>query len=263
MCSQIAVTLIKGRLHKMCVNLLLTHGHANLIAKLFKVKEPPFSFLLTHTSTLSTHIRCESTMAAIFATARYIRLQYANGDRYEGYWLDAMQCPHGPGTYFWVSGVRYDGSWANGKKHGYGTQTYPTGDRYEGGWKDGQWHGYGELIKENGDRLYQGGFIMGQEHGFALIRRRGVDSRVYEGGMRQSAKHGYGKLSTPMGTMEGGFKDDKQDGWQEIRAPNRHDYSGTYKDGKMEGVGRMFEFASGKVYEGVWQNNDYKGKLKA
>jgi hypothetical protein len=200
---------------------------------------------------------------ASFGMARFIRLQYGNGDKYEGFWLDSSQCPHGLGTYTWCSGVKYEGSWLNGKKHGYGIQTYPSGDRYEGGWKEGEWHGYGDMIRPSEGRQYQGGFVRGQEHGFALIRRRAPDGRVYEGGIRQGHRHGYGNLSTPMGTMEGGFKDDKQDGWQEVRAPGRHDYSGTYKDGKMEGIGRLYEFSSNKVFEGVWQNNDYKGKLKA
>jgi hypothetical protein len=199
--------------------------------------------------------------AANIVMARYIRLQYNNGDKYEGYWLDGLQCPHGMGIYTWASGVKYDGSWNQGKKHGYGVQTYPTGDKYDGGWKDGQWHGYGELTKPSEGRTYQGGFVTGTEHGYAVIRRKEPDGRTYEGGIRQGRRHGYGYLSTPVGTMEGGFKCDKQDGWQEIKAPMRHDYSGTYRDGKMEGVGRMVEWSTGRVFEGVWQNNDYKGKL--
>ena len=193
---------------------------------------------------------------------RYIRLEYSNRDVYEGWWLDSQQCPHGPGTYTWASGVKYEGSWKHGKKHGYGVQTYPSGDRYDGGWKDGQWHGYGELTRPEQGRTYQGGFVAGQEHGYAIIRRREPDGRYYEGGIRQGQRHGYGNLTTPIGTMEGGFKYDKQDGWQEIRAPMRHDYSGTYRDGKMWGVGRMNEYATGKIYDGVWENNDYMGPLR-
>lgn len=192
---------------------------------------------------------------------RYIRLAYTNGDSYDGWWSDAQQAPHGPGTYTWASGVKYDGSWRHGKKHGYGMQSYPSGDRYDGGWKDGQWHGYGELIRPSLNRVYQGGFVAGQEHGFAIIRRGAPDNRSYEGGIRQGQRHGYGNLITPMGTFEGGFKYDKQDGWQEVRAPMRHDYSGTYREGKMWGVGRMNEYATGKIFDGVWENNDFKGPL--
>src|SRR5437667_11268524 len=102
---------------------------------------------------------------------RYLRLEYTNRDIYEGWWLDSQQCPHGPGTYTWASGVKYDGSWKHGRKHGYGVQTYPSGDRYDGGWKDGQWHGYGELTRPGLGRTYQGGFVAGQEQGYAIIRR--------------------------------------------------------------------------------------------
>jgi hypothetical protein len=61
--------------------------------------------------------------------------------------------------------------------------------------------------------------------------------------------------------MEGGFKYDVPEGWQEVRGPLRHDYSGTYHDGKMHGVGRMVEYNTGKQFDGVWDFNDYKGPL--
>jgi hypothetical protein len=194
---------------------------------------------------------------------RIIRIEHPNHDVYEGWWNDQSNCPHGQGTYTWANGVKYDGSWKEGRKHGYGCQTYPNGDKYDGGWKDGQWHGYGEYTRQDQGRKYLGGFANGQEHGYAVIRRENpLDRRVYEGGIRQSQRHGYGKLTTPIGTMEGGFKFDLQDGWQEVRAPMRHDYSGTYRDGKMWGVGTMKEYASGKTYDGVWDNNEFQGPLK-
>jgi hypothetical protein len=197
---------------------------------------------------------------------RYVRLEYANRDRYDGWWDDAHNGPQGFGVYTWAAGgaagITYEGSWVNGRKHGYGVQTYPTGDKYDGGWKEGQWHGYGEFTRPAVGRTYCGGFAAGQEHGYATIRRKEAGGeRWYEGGIRQGKRHGYGNLVTPLGTMEGGFKYDKQDGWQEIRAPMRHDYSGTYREGKMNGVGRMVEYASGKTFDGVWENNDYKGQL--
>jgi len=195
------------------------------------------------------------------STVSYVKLQYFNGDLYEGYWLNPQGCPHGYGTYTWQDGLKYEGSWRKGLKHGYGSQTYPSGDKYEGGWKDGQWHGYGELTQTSLGRTYFGGFASGLEHGYAQIRRGGADNRFYDGGVRQGQRHGYGNLTTPLGTMEGGYKYNKQDGWQEVKAPMRHDYSGTYRDGKMWGVGRMVEYASGKTFDGVWENNDYKGPL--
>jgi hypothetical protein len=194
---------------------------------------------------------------------RLIRIEHPNHDVYEGWWSDQHNCPHGPGTYTWANGVKYQGSWKEGRKHGYGLQTYPNGDKYDGGWKDGQWHGYGEYTKQDQGRKYHGGFANGQEHGYAVIRRENpLDRRVYEGGIRQSQRHGYGKLTTPIGTMEGGFKFDLQDGWQEVRAPMRHDYSGTYRDGKMWGVGTMKEYSTGKTYDGVWDNNEFQGPMK-
>lgn len=181
-------------------------------------------------------------------TIRLLRLQYANKDTYEGWWSDDHNGPHGPGTYTWSSGVKYDGSWVNGKKHGYGMQTYPTGDKYESGWKEGQWHGYGELTRPTQGRIYCGGFSAGQENGFAIIRRAAPDGSYYEGGVRLG---GYGCLMTPIGTFQGGFKFNEQDGWEDIQvlAPMKHDYSGTYNAGKMHGVGRMVDYTTGRIYD--------------
>ena len=43
-------------------------------------------------------------------------MTWANGDRYEGQWLDGNR--HGKGTYVWSSGGRYEGDWAENKRTG-------------------------------------------------------------------------------------------------------------------------------------------------
>ena len=53
--------------------------------------------------------------------------KYANGDMYEGEWLDGRR--HGTGVYTWASGDEYYGDWANGNRHGKGV--------FEGEWRDG------------------------------------------------------------------------------------------------------------------------------
>ena len=182
------------------------------------------------------------------------------GVKYVGLWLNDKR--HENGRQEYLNGALYHGGWQKGEELGYGVQTYASGDKYNGGWKEGMWHGYGEMTLPRMGRTYRGGFANGQEHGYAEICRELPDGRRYDGGIRQGKRHGYGFLSTPIATMEGGFKDDRQDGWQEIRAPMRHDYSGTYRDGHMWGVGHMYEYATGKIFDGVWEKNVYKGPLR-
>lgn len=190
---------------------------------------------------------------------QYIRIVYPNQDTYEGWVQGSLgYIPEGQGTLTSASGVRYEGWWHKGLKHGFGIERYPSGDQYEGGWKEGHRHGYGEYIRPSIGRTYKGGFDQGREQGYATIIRE-PDGRSYDGGILKGIRHGYGVLTTPLGTMEGGFKFDKQEGWQEIRAPKRHDFSGTYREGKMWGVGVMTEHTTGKKFDGVWESNYFLG----
>lgn len=43
---------------------------------------------------------------------------YANGNRYEGEWVDGVIC--GAGTLVYADGDRYMGNWLDGKMHGGG-----------------------------------------------------------------------------------------------------------------------------------------------
>ena len=47
------------------------------------------------------------------------------------------------GTYYYANGDRYEGDWVNNNKSGSGTFVYSTGDRYEGEWKNGEKNGKG------------------------------------------------------------------------------------------------------------------------
>jgi hypothetical protein len=47
---------------------------------------------------------------------------YANGDSYEGYWLNSK--PHGLGVYVWKSSGRYEGEFFEGLMHGVGKREF-------------------------------------------------------------------------------------------------------------------------------------------
>jgi hypothetical protein len=62
---------------------------------------------------------------------------YANGDRYEGDFVDGKQ--NGKGIYTWGSGDRYEGDVIIGKPNGYGTLYSSNGNIiHRGQWSDGR-----------------------------------------------------------------------------------------------------------------------------
>ncbi len=60
------------------------------------------------------------------------RIEYANGDVYEGEWR--FDVPEGAGTITYKKGGRYEGQWHEAKRHGQGTHIDEFGARYEGSW---------------------------------------------------------------------------------------------------------------------------------
>ncbi|NQW28224.1 MAG: hypothetical protein HQ474_09960 [Flammeovirgaceae bacterium] len=64
------------------------------------------------------------------------KVTYANGDKYEGDWVDGKM--NGLGTYTFANGDKYEGDRVDGRMNGSGTYTYANGDKYEGDWVDGK-----------------------------------------------------------------------------------------------------------------------------
>lgn len=62
---------------------------------------------------------------------------YANGNRYDGHWLDDKR--HGRGVFVCAEdGSVYDGEWSLGRKEGRGTLKMAQGHMIEATWKHGQ-----------------------------------------------------------------------------------------------------------------------------
>eukprot|EP01062_Namystynia_karyoxenos_P023809 TRINITY_DN19227_c0_g1_i2.p1 TRINITY_DN19227_c0_g1~~TRINITY_DN19227_c0_g1_i2.p1 ORF type:complete len:720 (+),score=172.55 TRINITY_DN19227_c0_g1_i2:91-2250(+) len=119
------------------------------------------------------------------------RLQYNNGNVYEGAWADGA--PNGTGTKSWANGDRYEGQWAAGKRHGHGRYTFAAGGQYEGGYVDdlpdgqGRWEANGEV--------YEGGYRKGQRCGMGTetFQKEGQTVR-YEGTWFGGKREGVGRL---------------------------------------------------------------------
>ncbi|KAK0053934.1 MORN repeat-containing protein 2 [Biomphalaria pfeifferi] len=86
---------------------------------------------------------------------------FPNGDKYEG---DCIQTElgslerNGQGTHTSVSGIVYEGSWANDNMNGKGKLTHPSNAVYEGDFVNNQFHGHGKYTWPDGS-YYVGTFL--------------------------------------------------------------------------------------------------------
>ena len=67
---------------------------------------------------------------------------------YEGEWSDGRH--HGLGMFVKDGGIRYEGTFVEGRFDGNGFGKYPNGDMYIGDWKDNAKHGEGMMYFEDG-----------------------------------------------------------------------------------------------------------------
>lgn len=104
---------------------------------------------------------------------------------------------HGAGTYYPLSGGRYDGEFQDGKRQGEGTFYYPNGDRYEGEFMDGKKHGAGTYSYASGNR-YKGNFIEDRMEGTGTFYF--VNGERFEGEYSEGKRHGRGAYYYNNGT---------------------------------------------------------------
>ena len=76
---------------------------------------------------------------------------YLNGDRYIGSFLGGHK--HGQGEYHYANGAVYEGEFQHGAAIGQGTIRYPDGSRYVGWVENGRMAGEGILYLSNGSTI--------------------------------------------------------------------------------------------------------------
>ncbi|XP_051567672.1 alsin-like isoform X2 [Myxocyprinus asiaticus] len=95
---------------------------------------------------------------------------------------------------------------------------------------------------------------------YTFYKESRLKEATYEGRWVLGKPHGRGVVKWPDGRMyTGTFKNGLEDGIGEYVVPNKNlnscdHYQGQWKDGKMHGFG-TFKYASGEVYEGLFQDN--------
>ncbi len=91
---------------------------------------------------------------------------YANGDKYEGDWVNDRR--QGKGIFTHAYGDKYEGDWINDQRQGKGICTYANGDKYEGDWVHNKRASEGTYTCSNG-RQFTGNFKNNVPVGFTII----------------------------------------------------------------------------------------------
>lgn len=174
------------------------------------------------------------------------RMEYKNGDVYDGNWKDGKR--QGNGFIEYASGGDYDGEWLNGKRHGEGVET-TADDRYDGSWARGKRHGVGILTQggvevesqwSNGQRLD----VFPTE--FSMIEGTNPVSKEWKGLCRyQAESEKYLCESKKISTGESlsysanlTILNGKNFRFERHDASNNHEctYTGTFNKGTIEGT---------------------------
>lgn len=150
--------------------------------------------------------------------------------------------PHGYGTYFFVSGAKYEGNWRMGTIHGEGVFTYQNGDSWSGEWKDGvAWNGEGKFYYKKNKKSY-----------------------CLEGRLEKGSLNGYGTVYLPdnqtcTGEFKGGVPYDAEGTY--FMRKMRGMYTGKWKDGEPTGCGKaVIYYTNGNRYEGGLVNGIIEGQ---
>jgi preprotein translocase subunit SecG len=134
------------------------------------------------------------------------KMEYENGDVYEGHWVDDLR--HGKGKITFVNKSSYDGNWSNGQINGRGVYTYFNGNVYNGLFENGLPMGYGKMTYLNGD-VYEGDWKKGQRYGAGKMFYK--NGEYFVGHWKKDKREGEGKLVDASGNVviEGEYEDDK------------------------------------------------------
>eukprot|EP00948_MAST-09A_sp_MAST-9A-sp1_P003568 g3568.t1 len=218
------------------------------------------------------------------------KYKYANGDIYDGEWVDGKR--HGRGTMVYRDGSKYVGEYENGLFHGFGVMQWNTikqgklifrGRKYEGDWKQGRKDGRGLYILGNGDSyegdfvddkyhgkgcyqyangdVYDGDWVLGKWGGTGFIEFGNGDR--YEGELRAGVFHGHGKYAWkrngfPCGSYTGDYKSGMRHGRGRREYSSGNVYEGELTKDELCGEGTM-QYANGDIYVGDWFRNQRHG----
>lgn len=203
-----------------------------------------------------------------------------NTDYYEGEIKEGL--PHGNGTYKFVDGTKYVGSFVDGFFHGWGRIMESDGSTYEGDFKKDLYDGEGILKRVDGS-TYTGTFSQGLASGLGKIFfsngktltadfKAGIcvegtleteNQEVYTGSLKDDQPHGSGKLELANGSIYTGmFEKGLPHGYGTLfDVPHKYSYEGNFFEKNKQGKGKI-SYSDGSVYEGNFKYDDFFGHGK-
>lgn len=195
-------------------------------------------------------------------------MRYANGDVYDGEWVEGRRC--GRGKYMYSNGDMFIGEFDNNQWDGFGihtridfldatTMNVMVDYRYEGRYKHGKKNGLGLLFVGNGD-IYEGEFAHDKYQGHGKMNYSNGD--VYEGQWMYSKYDGKGELATHTGDKyTGDFHGGMFHGHGEFQWDNGKGghYSGAYVKGLKSGPG-VRVYSNGTKYNGDFLEDEMNGE---
>lgn len=212
------------------------------------------------------------------------RINFENGEAYEGEIDVKTGKPHGFGRHYVKEALLYVGGYKNGLRHGKGTLHLTDGRKYEGRFKNGSFHGKGAMYfnEEHNIRFFEGRYKNGiPVKGTKYYR----DGRIISGKINKDGNY-YGKVNkySPDGAiitehycdgktdfsskitifLSGGaqFKGymhpngDFKSGTMEFK--RGESYNGEFHNNKFHGYGE-YKYSDGIVYKGYWKNGERCG----
>jgi len=236
------------------------HGRGRLMSETGEVLDPgPWE-----------HGVSQFTPYPINGTGRY---EFPDGSYYDGDWQEGLF--DGQGVFFFAgTGDTYTGGFRGGQFHGHGRYEFASGDKYEGGFEDGRPAGRGSYLWAREDQSYEGEWSEGVQHGHGrhiFSVAAGEESLIYEGGWSNGRMHGPGELRMGSFRVRSSWEHGKNgevdmNSFPSLAAGAIHTfhfmggtYTGTFKDRRPDGSGRM-QYADGSVYEGGFRDFKFHGK---
>ena len=186
------------------------------------------------------------------------RINFINGDLYEGAFKDGKRCGFGKMQYKsikkystdddditdnsmenqdldWAS---YEGHWKNNLRHGYGVMKWADDSEFKGEWLQDHRH-HGTMNMVNGS-TYTGFWKNDKFHGKGVLKT--FDELVFEGEFINGYCEKYGKVIYPEGEVYTGELDDMQrQGYGKLEE-NGDVYEGYFEENKKNGKGKMYVF---------------------
>lgn len=153
----------------------------------------------------------------------------------------------------------YIGNWnINGKFHGYGILYTSDGlSKIEGIWNNGVLSGYGRLFKSN--EYYEGEFLKTLANGEGVYHYN--NNSIYQGSFADGIPNGKGKISYEDGSyFEGCFVNGEKVYGKSVWK-NGDYYQGEIKNELFNGHG-IYEWNKNRKYEGMWKDGKMDGKGK-